>query len=129
MSTKSRSTSSGAPPLKATRKVKMARHSLMVAIAKIHNQTDDQPAAEKIQPLLDIWYRAIDEAKNGNMQAANMIMDRLDGKPTETVDLVADVANRNAGDLSDEELLSIARGCSRRDSEEAQSSDEPVEFY
>lgn len=88
----------------------MARRALVMAVERMHDGREDAPVVEKVKPLLDIWYRAIDEAKLGNIQAANMIMDRLDGKPQQNVDLVADLTHREVKDLTDEELLSIAQG-------------------
>jgi hypothetical protein len=108
---------------------KLARRALTIAIGKMHDGTEDTRVIERIQPLVDIWYRAIDEAKNGNIQATNTIMDRLDGKPTNSVDIVADIQNRTVEDLSDEELLSIAQHGSRGAAEKASGEEEPPSFY
>lgn len=116
-------------------KSQMARHSLKMAIERMHDDPDDyddfkkRPLIEKVRPLVEIWFRAIDEAKNGNIQATNTIMDRLDGKANQNVDIVADIVNRNVEDLSDEELLSIAQHGRRGTSEEAQGEGESASFY
>lgn len=116
-------------------KGRKALQSLEMAIVRMHDDPDEyddfkkRPVVQKIRPLIEIWFRAIDEAKNGNMQATNTIMDRLDGKAGQNVDIVADIVNRDVEDLSDEELLSIAQHGSRRAAEEAQSEDESTSFY
>jgi hypothetical protein len=117
---KKRSTPSGA---------KVARQALQIAIHKVHDGTEDTRVVERIQPLVDIWYRAIDEAKQGNMQATNCIMDRLDGKPGQEVDIVADIQNRTVEDLSDAELLSIAQGGGPGVTQAPDGEEEPPTFY
>jgi len=115
----------------------LARKSLEMAVARMHDDPDEydnfkkRPVVEKVRPLLQIWFRAIDEALNGNIQATNTIMDRLDGKPTAhaQVDLAADITSRKVEDLSDEELLSIASIGSRRAVEEESSEGESTSFY
>ena len=94
---------------------RIARTSLVKAIERMHDDPDEfddfkkYPTSDRMSPLMKIWFRAIEEAQNGNIQATNTIMDRLDGKPGQHVDLVADIQNREVVDMSDEELLSIAQ--------------------
>jgi hypothetical protein len=116
-------------------KGRKARKSLEMAIERMHDDPDDyfdfkkRPLTEKVRPLVEIWFRAIDEAKNGNIQATNTIMDRLDGKAGQNIDIVADIQNRTVEDLSDEELLSIAQHGSTGTSEEAEGEGESSSFY
>ena len=65
---------------------RMARRSLDMAIKRLHDGETDKPCAEKINPLIQIWYKMIEEASMGNAQAANMIFDRLDGKPGQSIE-------------------------------------------
>lgn len=113
----------------------MARDALIKAIERMHDDPEEyydfkkRPVISKIMPLMQIWFRAIDEAKNGNMQATNTIMDRLDGKAGQHVDIVADIKNRTVEELSDEELLSIAQHGSEGAAEQTESEREPPKFY
>lgn len=115
--------------------MRMARRSLIMAIERMHDDPEEyhdfkkRPVIERVSPLLEIWFRAIDEARNGNIQATNTIMDRLDGKAGQQIDLVADIQNRTVEELSDEELLSIAQHGSRRAAEEASGKRKPPSFY
>lgn len=59
-----------------------ARHALDLAV---RHGGEDTPVASDIQCLVDIWNKMIEQAKEGNPQAANMIMDRLDGKPAQSI--------------------------------------------
>ncbi len=107
----------------------IAREALLLAVRRMHDGTEDAPVVEKIRPLVEIWYRAIDEAKNGNMQATTTIMDRIDGKPGQSVDLVADIKSRTVEDMSDEELLSIAQHGGAGASTASGSEETPSGFY
>lgn len=49
-------------------------------------------------------------AQAGEPWAIQMLADRLDGKPHQSVDLDASVALRKASDLSDDELAAVAHG-------------------
>lgn len=68
----------------------IARQALEIAVRRLAASEDDEdkPIAEKISPLVDIWIKAIEKAKDdGDMQALNAIMDRLDGKPGQSINL------------------------------------------
>lgn len=53
----------------------------------------------------------LDKAIDGDMQAINALMDRLDGKPMQQVELSGSVDNRPSG-MTDEELERIAASSS-----------------
>ena len=90
-------------------KGRMATHALEMAV---ENGGKAVQVASGIQVLVDIWNVQVEKALEGDQQAANAIMDRLDGKPAQTVALDADLRVKEVKDLSDDELASIAAGSS-----------------
>ena len=58
--------------------------------------------------LVSIWNKMIDEAETGDSRAANMIMDRLDGKPGQSLNIGGELGLKEVRDLSDDELSNIA---------------------
>ncbi|MCH7803092.1 MAG: hypothetical protein IH937_03330 [Acidobacteria bacterium] len=49
---------------------------------------DETPCGDYEEVLVQIWVKAIEKAKDdGDMQALNAIMDRLEGKPRQSVDI------------------------------------------
>jgi hypothetical protein len=67
-----------------------ARNALELAL---RNNGEPVTVAQGVQCLVDIWNEAIKQAKEGNTQAINMIMDRLDGKPGQSIMLSGDEDN------------------------------------
>lgn len=67
-----------------------ARHALEMAVA--HNG-EDKEVVSSIQVLYDIWKVQIGKAKEGDQAATNAIMDRLDGKPGQSLMLSGDEDN------------------------------------
>jgi hypothetical protein len=65
-------------------------------------------AGEDHQQLRMIARKLLDKAADGDMSAINCLADRLDGKPSQAVELSA--PSRKAADLSDNELAAIAVG-------------------
>jgi len=72
--------------------------------------TDDPVAKRKRLNL--IADRLVQMAQDGDIQAMREIGDRLDGKPSQSIDLTADVTNRAAG-MSDDALAEIANAGNR----------------
>ena len=69
---------------------RMATQALEVALG---NGGQDKKVSSKIQTLVDIWNKQIALAKEGNPQAAAMIIDRLEGKPGQSLMLQGDEDN------------------------------------
>jgi alkylhydroperoxidase family enzyme len=70
--------------------------------------------ATKRRRLHAIADRLVQMAESGDIQAMKEIGDRLDGKASQTVDLIAEITN-HAAQLSDEKLAEIAANASNRD--------------
>ena len=64
-----------------------AKQALEMAL---NNNGEEKEVASRMQCLVDIWNKQIAKAKEGDSHSATMIMDRLDGKPGQTVDLGPD---------------------------------------
>lgn len=68
------------------------------------NELDPKDNAKKLRKIAQA---VVDAAIAGDMQAAKEIGDRLDGKPSQSVD-VGITDHRNADELSDAELAALA---------------------
>lgn len=68
--------------------------------------------ATKRRKLHAIAARLVQMAESGDIQAMREIGDRLDGKPSQSIDVVADITNRAAA-LSDDALAEIANAGNR----------------
>ena len=61
-----------------------ARQALIKAIEA--KSTGEAPVViDKMQCLVDIWTKQIDQALEGNTHSASMIIDRIDGKPKQAL--------------------------------------------
>lgn len=52
--------------------------------------------------------KVLDKVADGDLAAINLLADRLDGKPAQSVELSGDIGVRKAADLSDDQLAEIA---------------------
>ena len=59
----------------------------------LKNDGDISKCIGEIKALAEIWGVMIGKAKDGDGQAANMIMDRLEGKPGQSIMLTGDEDN------------------------------------
>ena len=71
-------------------KGRQARQALEIAI---RNNGKKKKVASEMQCLVDIWNKAIEQAKNGNSGSMTMIMDRLDGRPGQSLLVTGDEDN------------------------------------
>lgn len=69
----------------ATR-AKIARTALEKAMEK-------RSPTDRFFTLIQIWDKLIEDAIDGDKQAAAMIIDRLDGKPSQSVDIEANITS------------------------------------
>ena len=67
-----------------------ARNALEMAIA---NKGENKEVISSMQVLYDIWRVQVAKALDGDQAATNSIMDRLDGKPGQSVMLTGDDEN------------------------------------
>lgn len=65
-----------------------ARQALDVALG---HGGEDVPVSAKIKTLVDIWNAQIAKAREGDHQAASMIVDRLDGKAAQSLAITAEI--------------------------------------
>lgn len=65
-----------------------ARRALEVALT---HEGEDKPVASKMKTLVQIWNAQIKKAKDGDHQAASMIIDRLDGKAAQSLAITAEI--------------------------------------
>jgi hypothetical protein len=64
-----------------------AKQALEIAL---NNNGETKVVISSMQCLVDIWNKQIALAREGSPASANMIMDRLDGKPGQSIDLGPD---------------------------------------
>jgi len=67
---------------------RIARQALDVALG---HGGEDVPVSTKIKTLVEIWNAQIKKAKDGDHQAASMIVDRLDGKAAQSLAITAEI--------------------------------------
>lgn len=84
----------------------------------LENYTNIASGIERGQALRKIAHVVVEQALAGEWRAIEEIGNRLDGKPTQSVDLRAEV-NHRVEELSDAELLDIALGRSAGNAEAA----------
>ena len=65
-------------------------------------------AGDNHQKLREIAKKLLDKAAEGDMSAINCLADRLDGKPSQALEVSA--PSRRASDMTDNELAAIAAG-------------------
>ena len=82
-----------------------ATAALEKALHQIANEDHSQCIA-RFQALVDIWKAQIQKAQDGDTVAASMIVDRMEGKPRQSID--ANITAREITDLTDAELGDIA---------------------
>lgn len=70
-----------ATPSKGGKPDKLARDALIVALKREADDADGKPT-RKLQLVAD---KLVEEAMNGNVQAAREIFDRVDGKPAQAI--------------------------------------------
>lgn len=89
-------------------KGRIATAALHKALA-IRSGEEPKETTENYQALIDIWDKQIANALEGSQASANMIVERLEGKATQAVDIDAklDVIARNASELTDDELAQV----------------------
>lgn len=108
----------GAP--KGNKNGKKAKDWERAIRAELYFYTDPSRNINKGEALQKIARMCVEDALSPEFEvrhaARSEIANRLDGKPREHVDL--DFSDRLAKELSDEELLSIARGSGDRASDE-----------
>jgi len=79
---------------------RIASQALSVALE--HNG-EHTKVSSKIKTLVEIWNAQIAKAKEGDHQAASMIVDRLEGKAAQSIAIDAKV-DLGLSDLTDSEL-------------------------
>lgn len=87
-------------------------------------------AQEHTEPALKMIRSIMDDPKtvpSVKLAAANALLDRGYGKPAQTID--ATITRTDAVDMTDAELLDIARGGSDGAAEETGSAAEPPELH
>ena len=67
---------------------RVASQALNVALG---HGGEDVKVSTKIETLVAIWNAQIKEAKEGDHQAASMIVDRLEGKAAQSIAIEADI--------------------------------------
>lgn len=67
--------------------------------------------------LRNIAEKLVSAAEAGEQWAIKEVADRLDGKPAQTTELKAEVETRTFREMTDAELLAIAKSGSTRDAE------------
>ena len=67
---------------------RIARQALDVALG---HGGEDVPVSTKIKTLVEIWNAQIKKAKDGDHQAASMIVDGLDGKAAQSLAITAEI--------------------------------------
>ena len=65
-----------------------ARRALEVAL---NHEGQDKPVASAMKTLVEIWNAQIGKAREGDHQAASMIVDRLDGKAAQSLAITAEI--------------------------------------
>lgn len=75
------------PPLgnQNNAKGREATKALMQALAIASELKDEDAVLSKYKALVDIWKKQIELAKEGSHASANMIVERLEGKPKQAV--------------------------------------------
>lgn len=68
---------------------KQAQNSLKICLARKAGK-EPVEALEHFEALIAIWDRMYDKAVAGDTAAATMIVDRIDGKPGQSIDLGPD---------------------------------------
>lgn len=63
----------------------------------------------KESELIDVL---INKALEGDLAAIKEVFDRIDGKPKQSIDMSAEVTQKNIKELTDDELAAIAAGSS-----------------
>lgn len=63
----------------------------------------------KESELIDVL---INKALEGDLAAIKEVFDRIDGKPKQSIDMAAEVTQKNVKELTDDELAAIAAGSS-----------------
>ena len=81
--------SGGQPGNKNAVRGRQAAHALEIALA---NNGEEVNVVRKMKCLVEIWQQQITLAKAGDPAAVKMIVERLDGKPGQTIDLGAEVS-------------------------------------
>lgn len=74
-----------------------------VAKAALERALDIRSPTERYQTLVHIWDKQIDKALEGDLSAAVLIIERLDGKPAQSIDTTVDVVGNLAS------LIELAR--------------------
>lgn len=62
-----------------------ATNALFQALAVASGLKTSNEVLNRYQALVDIWQKHIEQAKEGDHQSANMIMDRIEGKPKQAI--------------------------------------------
>lgn len=91
-----------------------ARQALEKAVFRLSNPDTNHPrCVQGFEVLVQMWMKTInDYMEEGNVQGLNAVMDRLDGKPGQSLIIDADVNLKKADELTDEELANIASSSS-----------------
>lgn len=71
---------------------RQARRALEIAI---RNNGQKKEVASDIECLVEIWNKAIEQAKEGNSGSISMIMDRLDGKPGQSIEHTGEILTKH----------------------------------
>lgn len=112
----------GQPGNKNARKSKAWENALRMELASYETDT-----VQKGTALRAIAKKCVEQAIAGDDKARTEIGNRLDGKAREHVEL--DFTHRLAQELTDDELLNIARGSGDRADAEKGSSEESSELH
>lgn len=81
--------------------------------AKRWSQAIDRALAERskskgIEALDELAEKLLANCDLGDMTALKELGDRIEGKPSQSIDITADVTSRKAVDLTDDQLAEIA---------------------
>lgn len=64
-----------------------------LARAALEKALDKRSPTDRYFAIVQIWEKLIEDAIEGDKQAAAMIIDRLDGKPSQSVDVEANITS------------------------------------
>lgn len=92
----------------------LAKHALMKALRVKSGFGDAKAGTDEYKVLVDIWLKQIDMALEGNNQSTQMIVERLDGKAAQSVDIKSESTQTTvhrielvAPDISDSPLMKV----------------------
>lgn len=108
----------------------IAKKALEHSLLKYQNEAPTGEKASKFKALVEIWDAQIEKAVSGDPQSANMIIDRLDGKPKQQTE-VSGTLEHEVYELSETErsarIAAILDGARTRRDRQADSDGAEVD--